>query len=84
LADSTRTSAGSQADDVARHQFLQRELLLPAAAHYRSGVADHLLQLLGRVVGAHLLHESQHDAEYHHHENDRRRAQIAGQKRKHT
>ena len=55
---------GGQVDDVARHQQLERYFRFHPAAHHRRRVADHRLELLGRVIGAHLLVETQHHAQH--------------------
>jgi len=73
---------GRQADDVARDQVAQRDLLrrglrgrggrclrgrrARAAADHRGGVADHRTQALGGAVRAALLHEADHGAQHHH------------------
>ena len=70
-ADSSTMSPGTSG--------LERHLPLLPVAHHGRRVADHRLELLRRVVGAHLLDEAQPDAEHHHHEDDQRRPQVSGQ-----
>ena len=76
--------AGGQVDDIARHQQLERNFRFRPAAHHRRRGADHRLELLGRVIGAHFLEEAQHHAQHHHDENDHHCAQVAGEERDHT
>ena len=75
---------GGQPDDIARHQHLERDFFFLAVAHQCRGVADHRLELRGRVIGPHLLEETQHHAQNHHHENDHRCPQVTGEKGKHA
>jgi len=75
---------GCQPDDIARHQHLERYFFFLAAAHQCRGVADHRLELLGRVIGTHLLEETQYHAQNHHHENNHRCPQVACEKGNHT
>jgi hypothetical protein len=70
--------AGGQPDDIAGHQHLERDFFFLAVSHQCRRVADHRLELLGRVIGTHLLEETQHHAQNHHHENDHRRPQVTG------
>ncbi len=72
--------AGCQPDDIAGHQHLERDFFVLAASHHRCRVADHCLELRGRVIGARLLEETQHHAQNHHHENDHRRPLVTRQK----
>jgi hypothetical protein len=75
---------GCQTDDIAGHQHLERYFFFLAVPHQRRRVADHRLELFGRVIGAHLLVETQHHAQNHHHENDHHRPQVPGQVGKHS
>ena len=50
----------------------------------RRRIADHCLELLGRVIGTHLLEEPQHHPQDHHHENDHRGPLVTGQEGKHA
>ena len=70
--------AGGQPDDIARHQQLERYFLFLAVSHSCRLVADHGLELLGRVISPQLLEETQHHAQNHHYENNHRRPQVTG------
>src|ERR1019366_7137624 len=76
--------AGRQPDDIARHQHLEWHFSFLTITHQRRRVADHRLELFRSVIGPHLLVETQHHAQNHHHENDRGCPQVTSQKRKHA